>query len=183
MKALVITLAILFGMLSGAEALPITITPASVPQWTGSDNSNLDASEISAIVGGGVALVELYKQDVGGPESGIFAASYNTTFSNTAMDPEDALIEYVGGPSINSAFDKRVLYVKDGNQDPAFYIFDLTLLGWDGVEDLVLDGFWPRQGAISHVAILGQVPVPEPGTLTLLGLGVMALGLYVRFKA
>jgi hypothetical protein len=160
------------------NAHAVSITPATIPQWTGTDNSNLDAAAISAIVG--VTVGEVYKQDVGGPESGSFAGSYTTTFSNSPGDPSDALIDYIGGAAITG--DSIFLYVKDGNNDPAFYIFNIT--GWNGTDDLVLTGFWPENGAISHVTILTGGPtttVPDAGgTLALMGIAIGSLGLIRR---
>ncbi len=154
----------------------LLITPSTMPQFTGNDNSNLNAAQITAIVGGGL-LTEVYKQNVGEAfDTGLFALSYQTTFSNAPLDPQDADIDYVGGPTIPG---QVFLYVKDGNQEPAFYIFDIT--SWNRVEGLDLRGFWPNQGAISHVTLLnrpGTVPpgtVPDGGgTLALLGLAVGA---------
>jgi hypothetical protein len=163
------------GMSFTAHAL--SITPATLPQFTGTDNSNLSAAQISAIVG--VTVDEAYKKDVGGPDSGTFASSYNTTFSNTPSDPSDGLIDYISGPSITGG--SIFLYVKDGNSNPAYYIFNIT--GWNGTDDIVLTGFWPEQGAISHIAILtGDTPtVPDAGgTLALLGLAIGSLGLIRR---
>jgi hypothetical protein len=166
------------------SAHAISITPATIPQWTGSDNSNLNASELSAFLatqGVVVSLTQVYKQDQGaGSDSGTFASSYTTTFSNTASDPSDALIDYISGPSITGG--SIFLYVKDGNHDPAFYVFDIS--AWNGTDDLSLTGFWPNGGAISHVTILtgNGTSVPDAGgTLTLLGLAIGSLGL-IRSK-
>lgn len=166
------------------SAHALSITPATLPQWTGTNNSNLDASELSAFLatqGVVVSLTQVYKQDQGaGSDTGGFASSYTTTFLSTPSDPSGALIEYISGPSItgNAVF----LYVKDGNQNPSFYIFNIS--SWNRTDDIALSGFWPNQGAISHVSILtaNGVQVPDAGgTLALLGLAIGSLGL-VRLK-
>jgi hypothetical protein len=164
------------GMTFSAQAL--NITPASLPQYTGNQTSQAQINAaIAPIIG---SAVELYKQDVGaGSDSGSLAGSYVTTFSNSASDPADALIDYVGGSIVGAT---AWLLVKDGNQTPAWYLFNLTLLGWNGTDDLVLTGFWPGNGAISHVALYGTPggggnTVPDAGTtMALLGLGLGALG-------
>jgi hypothetical protein len=161
------------------NAHALTITPATNPKWTGDTTANMTASEIAAIVGA-TSLTEVYKQDVGaGSDSGTFASSYKTTFSNTATDPSDALIEYKSGASITGG--SIYLYVKDGDHNPAFYIFNIT--GWNGTDDIVLTGFWPDGGAISHVTILqgNGTSVPDAGgTLALMGLAISSLGLLRR---
>ena len=177
-----IALSILGSSISGHAIFIPTITPDTTPVWIGTDNSNLNANEIEDVVGTSLNLTELYKQDVGGPESGGFASSYVTTFSNSPSDPSDALIDYIGGSAI-TGFEELYLYVKDGEHDPAFYVFDIS--GWNGTDDLVLEGFWPQGGAISHVTILGggtSTNVPDGGaTMALLGLGLGAIG-FVRRK-
>jgi VPDSG-CTERM motif len=171
-----------------AEAVTINITPATNPQWTGTNNSNLSAGAIDAFLlaqGRDVngTLTEAYKQNVGGSESGDFASSYTTTFNNTPSDPADAFIDYVSGPSIFGG--EIYLYVKDGNHQPAFYLFDIS--SWNGTDDLSLRGFWPGGGAISHLTILttgGNPPppsVPDSGaTLVMLGMAVSSIGMLRR---
>ena len=166
----------------GAQAHALLITPESAPQWSGPETST---SEINAIILGITgSSVELYKQEVDdGVESGILAGSYETEFFNTPTDPTDATITYTGGPIVGIP---AYLLVKDGFQDPegpipAWYLFELAT--WDGMDTLLLKGFWPDQGAISHVSLYGnQQSVPEPATMLLLGFGLIGLAGFGRKK-
>jgi len=165
-----------------AQALPITPDDA----WQtglGQEGNQNSQSVIDGIVAGYIgSAVGLYKDDVGVGESGTLAGSYQTVFSNSATDPADALISYTGGPIVDNP---AYLLVKDGNHEPWWYLYDLADLGWDGMEDLGLSGFWPNGGAISHVTLYGTSgtnPVPEPGTLLLLGCGLLGLALYGRSR-
>jgi len=112
-----------------------------------------------------------------GIDSGLFAANYDTTFANSFFNPQAALIDYVGGllgPAI--ACPDCYLAIKDGNQDPSYYFYDLA--AWNGRESILLHDFWPGAGSITHIAIWGRNPannIPEPGTLMLGGLGLLAL--------
>lgn len=122
--------------------------------------------------------------DLSGPLSG----SYTATFSNSATDPEDVLIEYTGGDAIDTS-QPTYLLIKDGNANPGWYLFDLTVdgagdgLDWNGTDDLDLDDFWPNQGAISHASLWGtSKEVPDGGT-TLALLGTSLLGMIGFRKA
>lgn len=183
LKKLSLIAVIATGLVVNASAL--LITPTTNPQWTGNNPANMNAAEIATAIGVlANSLTEVYKQDVGGSESGSFGSSYTTTFSNSPSDPSDALIDYISGPSISG--NSIYLYVKDGNSNPAWYVFDITY--WNGTDDLVLEGFWPEGGAISHVTLLtGTEPgidlgnVPDAGgTLALMGIAITSLGLLRR---
>lgn len=176
-KFKLLTLAILlasgYSVSAQAALVDITLDPSDCGTtytcFTTNDNSNLSLAEIEAITGA-TGLESLYKQDVGaGSDSGSFAASYETTFSNSSNDPEDAVIALIAGMDpINCGV--CYLVVKDGNQDPAQYIYDLSLVGM--INSISAIDFWPNQGAISHVEIVGNSDmsvIPVPAAIWLFG--------------
>jgi hypothetical protein len=158
-------------LLAAGDASALSITPATANAATGDQTSQSQINTaIAPIIG---TATQLYKQNVGGSEVGSLAGSYNTTFENSPLDPMDALIEYVSGSYVGGT---AWLLVKDGNQSPAWYLFNLTTLGWNGTDDLELRGFWPGNGAISHVTLYGT-RVPETGVgVALLGLVLAGMG-------
>lgn len=116
--------------------------------------------------------------------TGSFAGSYTATFNPALEDPTDALIEYIlGSPAIGCP--SCYLAIKDGNNTPSYYFFDLS--AWNGTETLDLRNFWANgRGAISHVSIWGvatSTSVPEPGTMGLLGLGLLSIAAVRRRMA
>ena len=121
------------------------------------------------------AYSTLYLAEFGGGEEGSYASSYTTNWVlDSESEPTGATIHYDTGAYITGS----VLYfeVKDGEGHvPSAYYYDLTALGWDGQSDIVLTGFWNGvPGAISNVRIVGTA-VPEPGTLLLLGAGLLGV--------
>jgi hypothetical protein len=183
MKKLALKTALLgLFLLVGGQAQAILLQPGG--EYTSEifypAYNNPDAADVSTIVGGTVDL--LYKDNVGGNEEGMinFQSSYDTQYFNSPTDPAEALISYVGGDIMTGA---NWLVVKDGNQDPSWYLFDIS--SWDGLEDIQLLNFWPAQGAISHISIFGNggTSVPEPASLALFGIGLFGLGLVARKKA
>jgi len=172
------------------ESQALTLTPADCTVgscWTTDVNSQLTADSIETLVGSSVELTELYKSEVDDGDSGLFDDYLETTYSNLATDPADALIELLDGYAIDCS--DCYISIKDGNQDPALYVFSLS--DWLGTDDITLLDFWPDQGAISNIALWGGVDsnvyetasVPEPSTLTLFGLSLLGLGLFGRRKA
>lgn len=156
---------------------PLSITPSD-SQWQGNDTSQPDINiVISGVIGNST---ELYKQNVGeSGDTGFFAANYTTVFAATPTDPSAATVTWDGGAFIPAT---AYMLVKDGSQIPAWYLFDLSALGWDGKHTLELTGFWPNQGAISHVAFYsGQSDIPGvpdgSSTIAMLGLAFGVLGL------
>lgn len=172
----------LLGMASAANAI-IVLTPGNtIPGLPGMGPSNCEPGCVETIFStSGLSL--LYKSDeagvLEGVDSGTYAGSYLTWFYNDVGDPGNALLFYTGGSDIDCP--SCYLAIKDGNQTPAYYFYNLS--AWDGQETISLLNFWPDKGAISHISIWGRstpTRVPEPSTMALLGLGLLAIGFTQR---
>jgi hypothetical protein len=160
-----------------------------------SDNKVLLADDAFGSILGGLTKLykaESFEDDTLDPpiritpagEEGTLQTSYMTAFDFALNDMDDgytgATIKHQGGPSVDCSVD-CFLVIKDGNHNPAAYLFNLALgwdpLGanggqpvakgipsWDGLMDLTLANFWhDTGGSISYIAIYGKVsaiPVP-----------------------
>jgi hypothetical protein len=170
----------LLSLITPLSAVVINIAPSdAILSGNQTGQTQIDAFIASTLNG----ATEAYKKDVDGGVETPLVNSYNTTF-NPASEPSGATITYEGGPIVNPS---AYLLVKDGNATPAWYLFNLTGLGWTGIETLELTGFWENtQGAISHVALYGGGGtgirgVPDGGsTIALLGGALMLLGALAR---
>jgi hypothetical protein len=162
---------------ASVEALSITPSTGTlgINQWQGAGVTSTPAVQAAASAACGCiisAATQTYKFDAGGGESGPLQGSYNSVLV-PAGDPSAGTVTYTGG---STAAATTYLLVKDGNQNPSWYLFNLTALGWNYTETLELSGFWPAKGAISHIALYGgTATVPEPTTLSMLGLGLAGL--------
>lgn len=173
---------------AASHALPLQPSDADYNGNDGSGSygpSNCEPDCINDLFGTSFSKgEELYKNDfvkdsLVGTSSGSFSGSYEVLW-NASLEPTGGTLSWLVDTSYIMCGECYVA-VKDGNNDPRYYFFDISD-DWNGTDDLVFSGFWDEgEGAISHISIWGStaVEVPEPGTLGLMGLGLMG---FVAFR-
>ena len=134
------------------------------------NNQGNDTAEFDLLAGLNLA----YKDEKNG-ESGGLKGSYNSTFVEGS---NDITITHVDGTDFIDCGLGCWLVMKDGNTDPARYLFNLALIGfsgWDGKAALELTDFFTGK-SISHAALFtgGDVPaVPVPAAVWLFGTALL----------
>src|SRR5688572_873688 len=179
-----LALAALLAAATAVNAFALSLTPANADFFF-QMGGDVGADDVETITPSNVQLIEVYKQNVGGSESGAFANSYTTVFA-PLTDPKGATISYDGAPDPVIGGTEIWALAKDGAT--GHYLWNIS--GWNGTEALIMSGLYPNQGSISHVSIFSNTDVPRDTppprvpdggtTVALLGFALGALALMRR---
>ena len=129
----------------------------------------------------------LYRVNRSGIEAGFYRDSYTTLFGESSANPGGALLTYVGGNAMPCAFCFLIISSRQrGPSGDALPVLSFAgIAEWSGLDSLNVRGVGPRWGP-SYFAIWGHDPtqtaIPEPGTLALIGVGLVGVVVRKRFR-
>jgi hypothetical protein len=162
-------------LLISFQAQALMLEPDDASAYT-SDNSNQTTlSEINSAFGTAYSdMMLLWKGETDSAPAGQDGSLMDSYLWNVADPANGGTIDHIVGEAAADC-PTCFLIVKDGKSEIAQYLFDLG--SWDGIEQIVLRGFWPsKEDAISNVALWGGMSeVHEPSAMLLLSLGLFGL--------
>jgi len=162
-------------VLASSQSQALVLTPSDATSSTAINSNLTTLAEINAAFSTSYTdLALLWKGETDSAPTGQDGSLADSYLWDVDSPANSGTIEYVEGQDTASC-PTCVLIVKDGRSDPAQYLFDLG--SWDGMEDIVLSGFWSeKEDAISNVALWGDsTSVAEPSALMLMSLGLLGL--------
>jgi hypothetical protein len=168
------------GLLAGAaQAVPVLCDDATV------NHMYVDSSQVSSCLGGGIGNINgnpatddfLLTDGAGSGLVGIGTGAWTQSGTTGTFSFSSSLWDTWSQIAIGFKFGT-------GNQPDEWFVYSLNSLVSSGSWQFV--NVFGRGGGLSHVqlyGIPGGTTVPEPGTLALLGIGMLAAGVARRRKA
>jgi hypothetical protein len=173
-------IALAAGLLAGsANAVPLLCEDATV------NHMYVDTSQVSSCLGAGVGNINgnpatddfLTGEGSGLDLVGIGSAAYTQDGSTGTFSLSSSLWDTWSEIAIGFKFGT-------GNNPDEWFVYALNPLISSGNWEFV--NMFDRGGGLSHIQLYGlpgSTTVPEPGTLALLGIGMLAAGVARRRKA
>lgn len=166
-----------FSFMGAAGAVPLLCQDAQV------NHMYVDTSQVSQCLGGGVGNINgntrtdafLNGEGAGLGLTGIGSGSFTQDGSEGTFTIDSSLWQSWGEIAIGFKFGT-------GNNPDMWFVYLLNSQVSSGDWEFV--NVFNRGGGLSHIQLYGRSPasVPEPGTLALLGLGLLGAGVACRRK-